>query len=521
MSDISVYLPLWGQWNTEQLIGEGEDSKVYRAFRETEHGREYAAVKQYFVAPTEDAALAERRARTILALTDRQIALRGKPHLVEYYDRQAFHRADGGYDVFVRMELLTGLRSVMGKTEFSEAMLTQLGQDAAAALLTLEDAGTCHGALHPGNIFLSRDGTYKLGDYCRTRIRTGSGAAREYLAPEVLTGNSLPSVGSDRYALGMVLYRLSNDLRGPFLPPKPTEVSHEEIRQADRRRVRGDRIPAPARASAQMTAVLQKACAFEPDKRYPTTEALLRDLTVLQSPDTAAEIQPPAPAQEEVPAACKPKRQKPERKAAAKKDNAPFRLGILLAALILLAAGIAAAVILHRQNAVQSATEGGTAQTAEAVTTQVTTAEPSTTQAMTTEAPTTEAPTTEPPTTETPTTEAARFVFNLSGTYSYVDFDIPESGYVLEDSDKRYLTYDDLTGMTQNQCRIACNEIFARKGRKFNSQTMADYFGAMPWYNGTVDPSYFDTHGDEFLTHIEAANASLIVRYEKDHGWTW
>lgn len=511
MSDIHGYLPLWGQWDIEELIGEGTDSKVYRAVRNTPDGQERAAIKQISVAPAEDPAQSERRARSLMALADRQIALRGTPHLTEYYERQTYRRADGGYDVFVRMELLTSLRSVMGKTEFSEAMLTQLGQDACGALQALEEAGICHGALHPSNIFLSRDGTYKLGDFGQGRTRTGSGSAREYLAPEVLTGNSLPSVGSDRYALGMVLYRLGNGLRAPFLPAAPAPVSREDRLQADRRRMRGESLPAPCGVSERMAAILLRACAPAPEKRYPTTEALRHDLTLLLTPDAEPEMPTERTIRPQVQTE-QPKRSKQE-----KKRNPAFAAGAVAAAVILLAGGITAAVLVHNQKETDNAPTVLTdapVQTTRDTETRIATAPPG--MLVPTE---TEPAQTEPPQTAAPETTVPSFDFELSNTYAFVDFEIPASGYILADSDSRYLTEADLAGMTKNQVRLACNEIFARKGRIFSSSVIRDYFSAMPWYQGTVDGSYFDNHMSSYLTEIEQANARLIVQYEHSRGW--
>lgn len=510
MSDIRSYLPLWGQWNTEELIGEGQDSKVYRAVCQTPQGTQYAAVKQIYVAPTEDPAQSERKARTLLAQADRRISLCGKPHLVEYYERKAYRRADGGYDIFVRMELLTSLRSVMGKTEFSEAMLSQLGQEATAALLTLEQAQTCHGAIHPANIFLSKDGTYKLGDYCQSRVRTTSGGAREYLAPEVLTGGSLPSANSDRYALGMVLYRLSNALRAPFLPPAPTPVNREALMQAERCRLRGETLPAPTGAGSRMSTILLRACAFAPENRYQSTSAMQHDFSVLQNEEAALEAAAPS-AEQPLTAEQQPKKKE--------KKSPVFGIGIILAAVILIAGGITAAVLVKAQQAQQPETVGQETAAMTVLTQPEGTTAPLPTEMPATEAAATEAPTTQAPTTEPPT-EAAHYEFALSSTYRFVDFEIPATGYIIADSNTRYITQADLVGMTKNQCRLACNEIFARKGRLFSSKTIADYFNAMPWYNGSVQGSYFDSHINDYLTEIEQENVRVIVQYEKSKGWS-
>lgn len=500
MSDIRRYAPLWEQWEIEDLIGEGHGTKVYRAVRATPQGKVYAAIKQFELAPDANPAVSERKARVLLALVDKQIALRGKPHLAEYYERQAYRREDGGYDVFVRMELLTSLRSVMGKTEFSEAMLSQLGQELSAGLIALEDAGTCHGAVHPGNIFLSRDGTYKLGDFCRTGARKVSGAAREYQAPEVLTGSSLPSASADRYALGMVLYRLANGLRGPFLPPAPQQVSREQIADAERSRLRGEALPAPQGASPRIAAILSRACAGDKAQRYPSTDELRRDFLRLQDPD--AEITAP---QQPV----KQKQQEPQMQKTGKKKKHRILIPALIAAALLIAAGVTGWLL--SRNAKPQPTEP--------VAHTVTAPETSATGKVTTEAPTTETATTEPTTTEPETTAAPTYAFELDRTRSFVDFEVPASGYIIEDSNTRYITTDDLKGMTANQCRLACNEIYARHGRIFSGAVIADYFGAMPWYSGTVDGSYFDNHIYSYLSDIEIANANTILRYERSQGW--
>lgn len=513
MGDIRSYLPLWGQWNIDNLIGESENCKVYRAVREGSEGKELSVIKHYAVDPSDGASQCERKARSLLALADKRIALRGKPNLAEYYDRQAFHRADGGYDVFVRMEQLTSLRSVMGKTDFSEAMLSQLGQELCTGLMALEDAGTCHGAIHPGNIFLSKDGSYKLGDYCRKGTRTVMGPAREYLAPEVLTGSSLPSADADRYSIGMVIYRLSNGLRGPFLPPAPTPVSREDLAAAERRRLHGEALPAPADADGRVCAVLQRACAYAPQERYSSTDDLMHDFLLLQDPD--AVIAPPeqsAPVRMSAPDKTpeKPKKQAVKKK---KKKNSAFAVGIVAAVIALAAFGIAVwQIAASQKDDTKPQADGSTA----AVMTAAQTSAPET------EAPATKAPetTAAPETTTAPeTTAAPTYAFAREDTYEFVDFEIPASGYIIEDSDSRYITADELSGMTRNQCRLACNEIYARHGRIFKSETMADYFGAMPWYEGTVDGSYFDNHLGSYLTDIERANAKTIIRYEESRGW--
>lgn len=91
---------------------------------------------------------------------------------------------------------------------------------------------------------------------------------------------------------------------------------------------------------------------------------------------------------------------------------------------------------------------------------------------------------------------------------------MPASGYVIEDSSTRYITEEELYSMTEHQCCIARNEIFARHGRIFLDERIADYFNALFWYNGTISPETFDADPSRYLNAVEIANVNLIRQYE-------
>ena len=88
----------------------------------------------------------------------------------------------------------------------------------------------------------------------------------------------------------------------------------------------------------------------------------------------------------------------------------------------------------------------------------------------------------------------------------------PASAYLLPDSDSRYLTEEDLKGLSHEQLCFARNEIFARHGRIFKTQQIADYFNSKPWYRGTVSAEAFQ---DSVFNAYERANITLISNYEK------
>jgi len=89
------------------------------------------------------------------------------------------------------------------------------------------------------------------------------------------------------------------------------------------------------------------------------------------------------------------------------------------------------------------------------------------------------------------------------------------SDYIFPDSDTRLLTNKEVQDLTQEELRIAINEIYARHGRKFDSQELQDYFNSKSWYRGTVDPEEFQ---EDMLSAIEKKNLELLEKYRSFQG---
>ena len=93
--------------------------------------------------------------------------------------------------------------------------------------------------------------------------------------------------------------------------------------------------------------------------------------------------------------------------------------------------------------------------------------------------------------------------------------DISGKDYIFPDSDSRYLTDEDLAGYSSDQLKLEKNEIYARHGRKFVTQRIADYFNSKSWYKGTEDPETFDNNQGDIFNEYEVANISKIADTEK------
>ncbi len=69
-----------------------------------------------------------------------------------------------------------------------------------------------------------------------------------------------------------------------------------------------------------------------------------------------------------------------------------------------------------------------------------------------------------------------------------------------------------MAGLSQEQLRLARNEIYARHGRKFKTKEIQDYFNSKSWYTGTIESNAFK---DEYLNSYEKENIKLIQSLEK------
>jgi hypothetical protein len=82
--------------------------------------------------------------------------------------------------------------------------------------------------------------------------------------------------------------------------------------------------------------------------------------------------------------------------------------------------------------------------------------------------------------------------------------------YFFPESSSRYLTDDEVSVYSSQQLELAKNEIYARHGRQFVTQSIADYFNSKSWYQGTIDPDTFDAQQDSIFNEYETANIQKI-----------
>ena len=162
------------------------------------------------------------------------------------------------------------------------------------ALIYCRKLNIIHRDVKPENIFVSRFGDFKLGDFgiAREQAHTMSNMSKKgtysYMAPEIYKGEKYDS-SIDIYSLGIVLYKLMNQNRLPFLSLDKQLITYRDKETALARRMAGEKMPAPVNASAAFSHIILKACAYEPGKRYRKPEDMLRDLEKLRLAPVNAE----------------------------------------------------------------------------------------------------------------------------------------------------------------------------------------------------------------------------------------
>lgn len=313
---------IWPGWETVRLIGRGSFGAVYEIERDMLGEKEKAALKVITIPQSssdidelygegyDDESITstfKAYLKSIVAEYSLMRKMNGSANVVNCDDVRYVQHDDGfGWDIFIKMELLTPLTKSLGKNT-SDEQVARIGSDICKALILCKKHNIIHRDIKPANIFVSENGDYKLGDFgiAKTVEKTSGGTkigTYEYMAPEVYHDQPYGST-VDIYSLGMVLYWLLNERRTPFLKMPPSLPTNSEKEQARKRRFGDETIPAPVHGSDELKRIVLKACAYDPKDRYQSAEEMLQDLESLGAsshidtsilPNQSAEIILPA-----------------------------------------------------------------------------------------------------------------------------------------------------------------------------------------------------------------------------------
>ena len=290
---------LFHDWKIKREIGEGSFGTVYEIERQ-EASRYYRAAAKVISIPKsrheymemlDEEASEENVTAYYKSLVDDVIEecdlmerMKGDSHIVSYEDHRVIQEQDGiGWTIQIRMELLKPLAKYLGEREILVSDIIQLGIDICQGLETCQKFNVIHRDIKPENIFISDTGNYKLGDFGvskvlgRSELAVSKKGTQMYMAPEVYRGEQYDAT-VDIYSLGLVLYRLMNNNRFPFLPPAPELIRYQDKEKALQKRLSGENLPYPCNAGKHFGSAILRACSFRASDRYQTPRQMRIEL---------------------------------------------------------------------------------------------------------------------------------------------------------------------------------------------------------------------------------------------------
>lgn len=293
------YEPLFGAWYIKKTLGEGSYGKVFQIERE-DFGVTYQSALKAITIPQNQSeiksvmadgmdeasvtAYYENFVEEIVGEFVLMSKLKGTSNIVSYEDHRVIRHKDGiGWDILIRMELLVPLIDHLSTHPMRREDVIQLGIDLCRALELCERHNIIHRDIKPENIFISENGDYKLGDFgiARTLEQTSGMLSKKgtqsYMAPEIHREESY-GANVDIYSLGIVMYRLLNENRTPFLPAYPAPITYSDRESAIKQRISGAPIPPPKNAYGRLAEIVLKACSFHPKDRYSSPKQMREDL---------------------------------------------------------------------------------------------------------------------------------------------------------------------------------------------------------------------------------------------------
>ncbi len=223
----------FGRFDILERIGRGGMCEVYRArVRSGARQGEVVVIKRL----SREMAESHEAVDMFIAEADVSRLLKHRNIIQVFETGQESGESGGGY--YIAMEFVDGkdlgaildrcrTREILLPVDFSVFLVSQLLEALEYAHNARGPSGRRLGIVHcdvsPGNVFISRFGEIKLGDFGIARVRALESQAGDrdgvwgkpyYLAPEALLGEA-PTPATDLWASAVILYELLTDKR-PF-----------------------------------------------------------------------------------------------------------------------------------------------------------------------------------------------------------------------------------------------------------------------------------------------------------------
>lgn len=290
---------IWPEWQIEKVLGRGSFGIVYQAIRQDTNIVSRSAIKVISI-PQDSNEVDSLRSEGLTVDDSRTYykgivddfvneiqvmeSFKGTEHIVSVEDYKVIEKSDDiGWDIYIRMELLTPFNTYLINNALTEEQVVQLGVDICDALEKCNQRNIIHRDIKPENIFINDFGAFKLGDFGIARKMENMTTCMSqkgtynYMAPEVFKGAQYDD-RADIYSLGIVLYRLLNDNHLPGLNTSQQLLDANERKSALERRLSGESLPAPCKASEGMANIILKACSYDASTRFNSASEMKKAL---------------------------------------------------------------------------------------------------------------------------------------------------------------------------------------------------------------------------------------------------
>lgn len=288
-----------------EMLGAGAFGTVYKVLKRNESGQYIRALK-HIVIPTEkqyysvlnsmggdvpkaDSYFSQMLKNIVSEITIlNDLSEAGVQHIVRYYENDIVTTdSPRRYDVYILMEYLTPIEEFIRNTEFLICDVVRLGIEILEGLSACHKNGVIHRDIKDDNIFVSDKGEFKIGDFGVSKILKDASRAESlkgtpnFLAPEVYLGKGGYTKSVDLYSLGIVLYRLLNYGRNPFLPCFPAQYFLQDEDEAFEKRMSGAIPDLPALGGMQIGQAVVKAISGRME-RYQTADEFISALKLAE-----------------------------------------------------------------------------------------------------------------------------------------------------------------------------------------------------------------------------------------------
>lgn len=171
----------------------------------------------------------------------------GARNIVRYYENDIQEQeSPRSYDIYILMEYLKPFPDYFLENQMTVKDVIRLGKDILTALESCHENNVIHRDIKDDNIFVGKDGSFKLGDFGVSKVLKDRSRAESmkgtpnFIAPEVYLGKEKYDNTVDLYSLGIVLYRLLNKSRNPFMPVYPAPYTSDDEDAAFDKRMKGE-----------------------------------------------------------------------------------------------------------------------------------------------------------------------------------------------------------------------------------------------------------------------------------------